>query len=163
MIKINEQIMKVFSRLNSKKWFLFTGIGLIIVIAGFALTSFLPSSNSLTAEKKKEAETINPSLANQVEDLNNVLPQKLDLNTYFDSVGLGTNQLHYYYSIFNLTKKDFTERELRDSLYTEAVDRIPCTLWRPLYMQGVEVTFTYLSSDGEQLLDFARQQESCSQ
>ena len=121
-------------------------------------------SSCSSSQKKKEASgALNQALATHVEDLNNVLPQSLDLNTSFDSAGLGSNQLHYYYSISGLTQELYQERQLRDSLYAEAVDRIPCTLWRPVYMQGVEVIFTYYSSEGEELLQFARGQEACGQ
>lgn len=90
----------------------------------------------------------------QVVDLNNVLPQRLDGNTSFDSAGHGSNQLHYYYSISNLTKRDFDERQVSNSLNSEAVRRLLCALWRPLYMQGVKVTFRYYRSDGPELLHF---------
>lgn len=153
------QYLSVF--ISKKESWVVTKWQVSIQIFYLALSIILISSCTTSEEENQEAEMFNPALETEAEDLNNVLPQRLDLNTSFDSVGLGTNQLRYYYSISNLTRKDFEERELHDSLYTEAVDRIPCTLWRPVHMQGVEVSFTYFSSRGEQLLHFARQQEVC--
>lgn len=121
------------------------------------------TSCTITEKENQEAESVTLALEYQAEGLNNVLPQRLDLNTTFDSVGLGTNQLNYYYTISDLSETEFRVRELYDSLYTEAVGRIPCTLWRPDYMQGVEVTFNYYSSDAKKLLHFARHQEGCCQ
>jgi len=132
-----------------------------IQILCFALGILFISSCTISDEENQVTEIPNFALETQAEDLNNVLPQRLDLNTSFDSVGFGANQLQYYYSISNLTNKDFEERKLYDSLYSAAVNRIPCTLWRPVHMQGVEVTFTYFSNSGEKLLHFTRQQEVC--
>lgn len=156
--------MKFISDLFFKHifWLKWAVVLIILTIGIIFISSGNESILPFTESKKTNGESINPTLIYAAEDLNNVLPQRLELNTFFDSVGVSQNQLHYYYSISNLTRQDFLERELHDSLYTEAVDRIPCTLWRPLYMQGVEVTFTYYSVEGEQLLQFNRAQEgSC--
>lgn len=127
----------------------------------FAIGILLISSCTISDDEDQVTDIPNFALETQSEDLNNVLPQRLDLNTSFDSVGIGANQLQYYYSISNLTNKGFEERKLYDSLYSEAVNRIPCTLWRPVHMQGVVVSFTYFSNSGEKLLHFTRQQEVC--
>lgn len=156
--------MCYFSGLVSKKEScVVTKSSIFVLILCFKLCILVAASCTISEKEIQEAETVNLALEYQAEDLNNVLPQRLDLNTTFDSVGLGANQLNYFYTISNLTEKDFLERELHDSLYTEAIGRIPCTLWRPDYMQGVEVTFNYYSSEGKQLLHFARQQEACCQ
>lgn len=148
--------MKFFWGLFLKKGIRFWGIVTVVLVIGGLF--YMLRSGSVEVRGTPGLEDVNPGLAIEVEDLNNVLPQRLAMNTYFDSVGIGPNQLYYYYSLTDLTQDDFQKRNLHDSLYTEAVERIPCTLWRPLYMQGVEVTFTYFSAEGEQLLQFAREQ-----
>lgn len=140
-----------------------TKLHILILMLCLNLCTVLFTSCTISEKKNEETEKLYRALEYQAASLNNVLPQKLDLNTHFDSVGFGSNQLRYYYSLSNLSEKDFLEKELRDSLYAEAVDRIPCTLWRPVYMQGVEVTFNYYSSDGKRILHFARQGEACYQ
>lgn len=152
--------MRYFSGLVSKKEScVVTKAYVFVLILCFNLCIMFGASCTISEKETQGTETENPALEYQAEDLNNVLPQRIDISTTFDSVGLGTNQLNYYYTISNITEKVFLERELHDSLYTEAVGRIPCTLWRPDYMQGVEVTFNYYSSEGEQLLHFTTQQE----
>lgn len=136
----------------------------LIWVFGVIISFGIFTSCSEPGKESNESEDgDNPALAAQVEDLNNVLPQRLDQNTTFDSVGLSLNQLHYYYSISNLTQGEYEERQLHDSLYAEAIHRIPCTLWRPVFMQGVEVSFTYFSSGGEELLHLERDQQECGQ
>lgn len=134
------------------------GAMVLIIIAVLVLLS-LPRNSQDTSEISEEA---SPELTIAAEDLNNVLPQRVALNTHFDSVGVSQDKMNYYYSINHLTANEFSQNGLSDSLMTEAVDRIPCTLWRPAYMQGVEVSFIYFSSDSQEILRFTRVQQTCS-
>ncbi len=134
--------------------------GLLVIVAAvfvFSITSCERSQQNFDGDSQE----ISESLIHAAEDLNAVLPQRLALNTTFDSVGVGTDQLHYYYSITDITRDQFISKQLEDSLYSEADGRIPCTLWRPDYMNGVSVSFTYFSSDGEKILEFTRMADQC--
>jgi len=130
---------------------------LIIIIAVLVLIS-LPRNDRDAAEADIVA---SPELTIAAEDLNNVLPQRVALTTYFDSVGVSRNSMTYYYSVEDLSEDEFLQKGLRDSLMSEAEDRIPCTLWRPVYMQGVDVSFIYHSNDGKEILHFSRTQNTC--
>lgn len=134
------------------------GAMVLIIIAVLVLIS-LPRNSQDTSEISEKA---SPELTIAAEDLNNVLPQRVALNTYFDSVGVNRNKMNYYYSVEDLSKDEFLQRGLRDSLRAEAEDRIPCTLWRPVYMQGVDVSFIYFSNDGKEILRFTKSQNACS-
>lgn len=135
----------------------------IFLLAGiFYATGIL--NKQVTAEPDPSASIalLSQDMIEYAEDLNDVLPQRQGLNTTFDSVAIAPEKMFYYYSVQNLTLDDVSVPSVRDSLYTEAENRIPCTLWRPLFMQGVEVTFTYYSSDdGSKLLQFSRDQDEC--
>ena len=135
-------------------------IGSLALIVFMLLTGCNESSNN-EQSGIQDTNEINPALLIAVEDLNNVLPQRQGASTYFDSVGVEPNHLYYYYTIENLSFDTFVENELSDSLYSASVERIPCSLWRPVYMQGVQVTFTYHSNDQQELLQFTRFQDEC--
>lgn len=139
---------KIFVKLNR--------LALLILLLGVGCQQ--NTDNNSTENSKSEIE---PTLQMAVEDLNQLLPQSLGSNTSFDSIGVAPNRVHYYYSIDNISKQEFENDHLNDSLYTAAVDRVPCSLWRPLYMQGVEVTFTYYSNDQQELIQFSRVQKAC--
>jgi len=145
----------ILSIIKNDKLVIIAGALMVIILAVtvYLITS-LPSEQDNTEE-------INPDLQMMAEDLNDVLPQRLAMNTYFDSVGVKPNELHYYYSVTHISEQDFLEQSLEDSLYNEAENRIPCTLWRPVHMQGVEVTFTYFSSDHQKILELSRLQDQC--
>lgn len=133
-------------------------LSFLFVISVFMSIYFIGCSGE---EKEDSAAEASPELIIAAEDLNNVLPQRIALNTFFDSVSVSHNKMNYYYSLNHLSKEDYLQAELRDSLMTEAEDRVPCTLWRPAYMQGVEVSFTYFSDDGEEILQFTEAQTTC--
>lgn len=69
--------------------------------------------------------------------------------------------MYYYYSLSGLTYERFMEESMHDSLYADALERIPCSLWRPVYMQNVNVTFVYFSGDEEELFQFTESQAAC--
>lgn len=130
---------------------------LIIIIAVLVLIS-LPRNDRDAADSDSVA---SPELTIAAEDLNNVLPQRVALSTYFDSVGVNRNSMSYYYSVEDLSEYEFLQKGLRDSLMSEAEGRIPCTLWRPVYMQGVDVSFIYFSNEGREILRFTKSQNAC--
>jgi hypothetical protein len=135
-----------FVRMKAFYFFFFTAIYLISV-----------SCNP----KTQNTSDINPALITAAEDLNHVLPQRQGIDLYLDSVSVEAGRMTYYYSHSGLTLEQFNKDSMGDSLYTAAVDRIPCSLWRPGYMQSVDVTFRYFSSDGEELFQFTESQASC--
>lgn len=102
-----------------------------------------------------------PALIAFTEEMNSFLPERLDQVTFFDSLAAGTNHLTYYYSIHSDVMGLNLSEAQTDSLMYVAENRIPCTLWRPLFMQGVDVSFVYLNADREELLHFTRTQEPC--
>lgn len=102
-----------------------------------------------------------PALVAFTEEMNSFLPQRLDQVTFFDSLGAGANHLTYYYSIHSDGMGSNLTEAQTDSLLQVAENRIPCTLWRPLFMQGVDLSFVYLNADREELLHFTRTQEPC--
>ena len=126
-----------------------------LIVIAVILLSFACSS-----ENQNEMET-NPALINAAEDLNHILPQRQGLDTFLDSVTVNLNRMNYYYSLAGLTLDQYHNESLHDSLYKAAIERIPCSLWRPEYMQGVDVSFTYFSSDGEELIQFTESQGTC--
>lgn len=130
---------------------------LIIIIAVLVLIS-LPRNDHPPADSDS---VVSPELTIAAEDLNNVLPQRVALSTYFDSVGVSRNSMRYYYSVEDLSEDEFLQKGLRDSLMSEAEGRIPCTLWRPVYMQGVNVSFIYFSNEGREILRFTKSQNPC--
>jgi len=136
----------------------------LVIVAGALMVVIMAVTVYLVTSLPSEEDTseeINSELQLAAEDLNSVLPQRLAMNTYFDSVGVSPSQLHYFYSISDFSEEEFIEKALEDSLYEEAVNRIPCTLWRPDHMNGVEVTFTYFSNDDQQILTLSRFQDQC--
>ena len=134
--------------------------GILILIAA---SMFYPYSFSENEEigADNESHQIDERLEIAVEDLNSVLPQRQGLDTYFDSVALGHNHLNYYYTFADISMEQVVNEQLEDSLYSEAEERIPCSLWRPDYMNGVSVTFTYFSNDGKKILEFERIEQQC--
>ncbi len=140
---------------------LLTITGVLLIGLLIYLTNGMLSSSAENAPPNPPGDEEQASLVMAAEDLNNVLPQNVDAGTTFDSVGVGQGTMTYYYSLPELTGQDIAEQDLGDSLYTEALDRIPCTLWRPSYMQNVEVGFTYFSGDSEEVLAFTRTQVEC--
>ncbi len=124
------------------------------------LTAGCQQNGDNTSNEKIQRE-IEPSLQMAAEGLNDLLPQHLGSNTTLDSIGVKPSRLFYNYSIDNISKIEFENENLSDSLYAAAVDRIPCTLWLPVYMQRVQVTFTYYSNDHQELIQFSRTQDAC--
>lgn len=131
-----------------------------LAVLALLLTVGCNQNTDENSTKNMESE-IEPTLQMAVEDLNQLLPQHLGSNTSFDSIGVTPNRVYYYYSIDNISKQDFENENLSDSLYTASNERVPCSLWRPRYMQGVEVTFTYYSNDKQELIQFSRVQKAC--
>lgn len=141
---------------------------ILAIIAIFLLAGIFYASGLLNKHEIIDPDASDPvallsqELKEYVEDLNDVLPQRQGHYTSFDSVAVAPEQLFYFYSVENLVLADLSEQSVSDSLLAEAENRIPCTLWRPSYMQGVEVTFTYYSSlDGKKLIEFSRFQDQC--
>jgi hypothetical protein len=146
---------------NPKHSFLLFAAGFIIIVL-IAVIAFLTlTSAGDESENTPGNNPGNPALYESAENLNQVLPQRLDEHTSFDSVAVYYGTLHYNYSIANMTADGFADGVHKDSLYTAAVDRIPCTLWRPVYMQGVNVTFSYFSAEGDELFSFTKEQQDC--
>lgn len=112
-------------------------------------------SESIEASRQHDA------LVEYVEDMNSLLPQRLDETTYFDSLSAGVNLLTYYYSIHSERIPGTLDPAQEDSLMQKAEGRVPCTLWRPLFMQGVDVSFVYLTPQNDEILRFTREQEAC--
>lgn len=135
----------------------------IFLLAGLFLKSGVFSKDEITeTDPSASIATLSQEFIEYAEDLNDVLPQRQGLNTMFDSVAIAPEKLFYYYSVEGLTANRLQTSTVRDSLFAEAEKRIPCTLWRPIFMQGVEVTFTYLSADnGDKLLSFTRSEDRC--
>lgn len=135
----------------------------IFLLAGvFFTSSFFKDNSSHESVPEDHIAIISQGLLEYAEDMNDVLPQRIGTNTTFDSVSVAPEKLYYFYTEENLRFQEIQEGSVRDSLITEAEGRIPCTLWRPLYMQGVEVTFSYYSAeDGNKLLEFSRIQDQC--
>jgi len=127
---------------------------LLLIIVAFLFSLSCNSEN-------RNLEEINQALFIAAEDLNNVLPQRQGLDLFLDSVTVSPNRMNYYYSYSGITTEQYNEESMRDSLYNAAVERIPCSLWRPEYMQNVDVTFLYFSSDGEKLYQFTESQTTC--
>ncbi|TVQ65933.1 MAG: hypothetical protein EA360_07485 [Balneolaceae bacterium] len=121
----------------------------------------------ITACSEKEAEVqpashlSDQALTEFVEGMNAVLPQRVDNDTYFDSLSLRQEGLFYYYSIRGFETAEDLNQEQSDSLMAMAESRIPCTLWRPHFMQGVDVSFVYLSPQENELIRFKREQQAC--
>ncbi len=141
---------------------------ILAIIAIFLLAGLFLKSGVFNKEDIPETDpsasvaAMSQEFIEYAEDLNDVLPQRQGLNTIFDSVAIAPEKLFYYYSVEGLTADRLESPIVRDSLYAEAEKRIPCTLWRPLFMQGVEVTFTYFSADNEEkLLSFTRSEDRC--
>lgn len=78
-----------------------------------------------------------------------------------DSVILNLNRINYYYSLAVITLDQYPNESLHDSLYNAAIESIPCSMWRSECMQAVDVSFTYFSSDGEELIQFTESQVTC--
>lgn len=114
-------------------------------------------------EERGTTEVVHPNsaLAEYVEDMNSLLPQRLDETTYFDSLSAGVNHLTYYYSVHFESISGTPDPVQEDSLMRMAEGRVPCTLWRPLFMQGVDVSFVYLTPENKEILRFTREQEAC--
>lgn len=100
-------------------------------------------------------------LTGNADDLNHALPQNLGDGIVFDSVGVGRGTMTYYHTLQNLDRQEIVDQNLADSLYIEAVERIPCSLWRPPYMANVEVSFIYYSRDREEILAFSKTEQEC--
>jgi len=142
---------------QKKSTLLRAGVALATIVAVLVLIS-LPRYSS----DQSEADDIaSPELNEAADGLNDVLPQRIAQSTYFDSVGVRKNSMSYYYSLENLSEDEFLQKELKDSLMSEAEKRVPCTTWRPVYMQGVDVSFIYYSNDGKEILHFTRSQSTC--
>lgn len=142
---------------RKKSTLLRTGVALVAIVAILVLIS-LPRNDRDSAEADNAA---SPELTTAAEGLNDVLPQRIAQSTYFDSVGVSKNSMNYYYSLENLSEDEFLQKGLTDSLMSEAENRVPCTTWRPVYMQGVDVSFIYYSNDGKEILHFTRSQSTC--
>lgn len=142
-----------------------TGWLVLLILNSIALyqsSSGTPFLSFVTDETEGTVDNADhEALVMAAEDLNNVLPQNIGDDTVFDSVSAGQNSLTYYYSLTGLTHQEVIDNNLEDSLFSQAVNRIPCTLWRPAYMKGVEVEFAYYSSDREEVFGFSRTQEQC--
>jgi len=142
---------------QKKSTLLRAGVALATIVAVLVLIS-LPRYSS----DQSEADDIaSPELNEAADGLNDVLPQRIAQSTYFDSVGVRKNSMSYYYSLENLSEDEFLQKGLKDSLMSEAEKRVPCTTWRPVYMQGVDVSFIYYSNDGKEILHFTRSQSTC--
>jgi len=142
---------------QKKSTLLRAGVALATIVAVLVLIS-LPRYSS----DQSEADDIaSPELNEAADGLNDVLPQRIAQSTYFDSVGVRKNSMSYYYSLENLSEDEFLQKGLKDSLMSEAEKRVPCTTWRPVYMQGVDVSFIYMSNDGKEILHFTRTQSTC--
>ena len=142
---------------QKKSTFLKASAALAVVAAVLVLIS-LPRYSS----DQSEADNIaSPELNEAADGLNDVLPQRIAQNTIFDSVGVARNHMSYYYTLGDLSEDDVLQKELKDSLVSEAERRVPCTTWRPVYMQGVDVSFIYFSNDGKEILHFSRTQSTC--
>ena len=140
-----------------KSTFLKASAALAVVAAVLVLIS-LPRYSS----DQSEADDIaSPELNEAADGLNDVLPQRIAQNTIFDSVGVARNHMSYYYTLGDLSEDDVLQNGLKDSLLSEAEKRVPCTTWRPVYMQGVDVSFIYMSNDGKEILHFTRTQSTC--
>jgi len=148
---------KVFSMPQNKSTFLRAGVVLVAIIAILVLIS-LPKN---TSDRNEADNVASPELTLAAEGLNDVLPQRIAQNTIFDSVGVARNHMSYYYTLGDLSEDDVLQKELKDSLVSEAERRVPCTTWRPVYMQGVDVSFIYFSNDGKEILHFSRTQSTC--
>jgi hypothetical protein len=142
---------------RKKSTLLRAGAALATIVAVLVLIS-LPRNTSDMNEADNAA---SPELTTAAEGLNDVLPQRIAQSTYFDSVGVSKNSMSYYYSLENLSEDEFLQKGLMDSLMSEAENRVPCTTWRPVYMQGVDVSFIYYSNDGKEILHFTRSQSTC--
>ena len=151
--------MSESSTKNRNMYIIAAGILVLIVVSVFYPYSF---SENEEIRADIESHQIDERLEIAVEDLNAALPQRQGLDTYFDSVALGHNHLNYYYTFADISMEQVAKNEqLEDSLYSEAEERIPCSLWRPDHMNGVSVTFTYFSNDGEKILEFERIEQQC--
>jgi hypothetical protein len=128
------------------------------VVAAVLVLISLPRYSSDQSEADDMA---SPELTEAVDGLNDVLPQTIAQNTTFDSVGVARNHMSYYYTLGDFSEDDVLQKGLKDSLMSEAEKRVPCTTWRPVYMQGVDVSFIYLSNDGKEILHFTRSQSTC--
>ncbi len=101
------------------------------------------------------------AIIREVEDINPSLPINYGDGVTLDSVTAGQGSKSYYYTVEELTHEQVMRQQQMDSLQEEAVDRIPCTLWRPTYMDNVEVSFIYYSSDHREIFSFSKLFHQC--
>ncbi len=131
---------------------LITAIVIVFIISAV----FFYKYSSLTRDAQNTKLLTNQELLDEVITTNIALPLQLDNSTVFDSISINEGMLNYYYTLTELTKYEFIDKKLEDSLYTVAINRIPCTLWNPGFMEGIEVSFSYHSRDDALLLQFSK-------
>ncbi|MDI6401880.1 hypothetical protein QLX67_07735 [Balneolaceae bacterium ANBcel3] len=147
------------SATNFKRYFKRKGCFLTILL-GISITSFFIFYYSTFRNRPLTTEE---TLAVQVTQMNDILPQRIERDIVFDSVSVNARRLHFFYSLEGFEEEEEFSDALRDSLYYLAEQRVRCEIWSPGYMKNVHVTFHYFIQDRARFFSFTRAPSPCSE